>query len=91
MSNPYYYYKSSNKRALNSEKKSLVQTQMQNKGQLQDQKYANFTMATVMSTADHLTWWLCENNKECVEYLCEEYSKLPGYVNNKLIFNHYNS
>ena len=48
-------------------------------------------MATVMSTADHLTWWLCENNKECVEYLCEEYSKLPGYVNNKLIFNHYNS
>ena len=76
MFNPYVYYKSSNKRALNSEKKSLVQTQMQNKGQLQDQKYANFTMATVMSIAEHLAWRLCENNKECVEYLCEKYSKL---------------
>lgn len=77
MSNPYDYYKSSNKRASNAEKKSLVQTQMQNKGQLQEQKYANFTMATVMSTAEHLAWRLCENNKECVEYLCEEYSELP--------------
>ena len=91
MNNPYDYYKTGYKRSSNTEKKSLAQTQMQSKGQLQDQKYANFTMATVMSTAEHLTWRLCEKDKECVEYLCAEYSKLPGYVSNKLIFNHYNS
>lgn len=91
MRSTYDYYKSEYKAHSNKDKKRLAQSQLQNKGQLQDQKYTNFTMATVLSTAEHLTWRLCEKDKECVEYLSTEYSKLPGYIEDKLIFNHYNS
>lgn len=67
------------------------QTQMQSKDQLQDQKYGNFTMATVLSTAENLTWRLIENFPQSLDFLEGEYSKIKGYVPGKLIFNSYNS
>jgi hypothetical protein len=91
MNNLYDSYKTGNRTYPSKDKKISALTHMQSKGQLQDQKYANFTMATVMSTAEHLAWRLCEKDKECVDFLTTEYSKLPGSVYNKLIFNHYNS
>lgn len=59
--------------------------------QQQAQKYSNYTMATVLSTAENLTWRLLENDKDCLQYLREEYSRLNGYIKGKLIFNSYNT
>ena len=70
---------------------SISQIQIQNKDQLQAQKYSNFTMATMLSTAENLVWRICKNEYEIMEFLIFEYSKLNGFVQNKLIFNNYNS
>ena len=75
----------------NKSTKYQSQMQMQSKEQLQDQKYGNFTMATVLSTAENLTWRLIDKFPESLNYLELEYSKLNGYIPNKLIFNSYNS
>lgn len=70
---------------------SISQIQIQNKDQLQSQKYSNFTMATMLSTAENLVWRICKDDYETLEFLIFEYSKLSGFVQNKLIFNNYNS
>ena len=64
---------------------------MQSKEQLQDQKYSNLTMAMVLSTAENLTWRLCEQNNQCLKFLETEYSNLDGYIPKRMIFNSYNS
>ena len=70
---------------------NMVQLQMQSKDQLQSQKYSNFTMATMLSTAEHIVWRSCQNDSEILDFLITEYSRLNGYIKNKLIFNSYNS
>jgi hypothetical protein len=68
-----------------------MQMQMQSKEQLQSQKYSNFTMATMLSTAEHIVWRSCKDDYESLEFLINEYSRLNGYIKNKLIFNSYNA
>lgn len=68
-----------------------IKIQMQSKEQLQNQKLTNFTMATVLSTGEHLVWRLCKEDSKCLEFLRDEYSKLNGHIDGRLIFNHYNS
>ena len=58
--------------------------------QVQDQKYANFTMATVLSTAENIVWRTC-SDKESMDFLENEYSKLDGYISGKLIFDSYDA
>ena len=70
---------------------SQMQIQMQSKVQLQSQKYSNFTMATMLSTAEHIVWRACKDDYESLEFLINEYSRLNGYIKNKLIFNSYNA
>ena len=74
-------------------RKNKEQTQlfMQSKEQLQNQKYSNFTMATVLSTAENIAWRLCSELPECIEFFKSEYQKFKGYIPGKLIFNSYNS
>ena len=52
-------------------RKNQVQSQllMQSKEQLQNQKYGNFTMPTVLSTAENLAWRLCANFPEYIKYI----------------------
>lgn len=88
-SNPLDNLRGRNKR--NPSKDKQKQLLRQDKVQLQNQKLTNFSMATVLSTAEHLCWRLCEKDKECLNYLISEYSKIDGFVEGKLIFNHYNS
>ena len=64
---------------------------MQSQEQLQNQKYSNFTMATVLSTAENLAWRLCSGSKECIEFFESEYQKFKGYIPGKMMFNSYNS
>ncbi len=71
--------------------KKMVQMQLQSKEQLQNQKYGNFTMATVLSTAENLTWRLCQEFPECIDYLKSEYKNIKGYIPERMIFNSYNS
>ncbi len=66
-------------------------SQMQSKDQLQSQKYSNFTMATMLSTAEHIVWRSCKDDNESLDFLINEYTRLNGYIKNKLIFNSYNA
>ena len=65
-------------------------TFMQSKEQLQTQKYGNFTMAAVLSTAENLTWRLCEGLPESIKYLKSEYKKINSYIPGTMIFDSYN-
>ena len=78
---------------MENHRKNKVQTQllMQSREQLQNQKYSNFTMATVLSTAENLAWRLCSELPECIEFFKSDYKQLKGYIPGKLIFNSYNS
>ena len=69
---------------------NIEQLQISIQKQAQDQKYANFTMATMLSTAENIVWRICDG-EENKNYLRNEYSKLEGYVKDKLIFEKYNS
>ena len=71
--------------------KLKAQIQMQSKEQLQNQKYGNFTMATVLSTAENLAWRLCQEDSECIEFFKAEYKNIKGYIPGRMIFNSYNS
>lgn len=71
--------------------KIKTQIQLQSKEQLQNQKYGNFTMATVLSTAENLAWRLCEEFPQCIEHFQSEYKNLTGYIPGRMIFNSYNS
>lgn len=68
----------------------LEQMQITVEKQTQDQKYSNFTMATVLSTAENIVWRVCDGS-ENGDILKDEYSKLEGYVEDKLIFDSYDS
>lgn len=55
------------------------------------QKYSNTTMASILSTAENLTWRILKEAKESeiLNFLNVEYSNLEGYIENKYIFEYY--
>lgn len=58
---------------------------------MQAQKLSNLIMATVLSTAENLTWRLSNCDNEIKKFLLEEYPQIRGYKKNKFIFASYDT
>lgn len=58
---------------------------------MQAQKLSNITMATVLSTAENLTWRLLEKDDKMKEFLKDEYMGIKGYKEGKYIFRSYDT
>ena len=78
------------KKRRNNEMPIQMLAQKQDKTQLQMQKFSHFTMATVLSTAEHIVYRLAKDNK-CENELFKEYSKIYNDYPHKLIFESYDS
>ena len=78
------------KKRRNNETQVQMRCQKHDKIQLQMQKYSHFTMATVLSTAEHIVYRLAKDN-HCENELFKEYSEIYNNYPNKLIFESYDS